>query len=165
MDDLGTRGKTGIEVVEMVGSVPFTVVVGVDGSPPSRRALLWAVTEARLRGGQVKVVTGWQFPSAASEFGILAQDPESLQHATERLQRRMLHGIDLEGVSVTAEAHQGAAASVLLDASRTADLLVVGSHGHGGLTARLLGSVSDKIAHRASCPVLIVRPRQTSPTG
>lgn len=137
----------------------FQVVVGVDGSPQSHRALEWAITEARLRHGHVRVVTGWQFPTATIGLTGMAAELDSVERLAHQLQRRALTGVRLEGVSVTTEVHEGPAAEVLLNASRDADLLVVGSHGYGGLTSLLLGSVSNQIAHHAPCPVLIVRPR------
>ncbi|MGW4018316.1 MULTISPECIES: universal stress protein [Rhodococcus] len=141
----------------------FRVVVGVDGSPQSLLALEWAVTEARLRHGQLRVVTGWQFPAAAVGMEGLRWELESFQRVARQIQARALKGVDLEGIAVSREIHEGPAASVLLMASKDADLLVVGSRGHGGFTTLLLGSVSNQIAHHATCPVLIIRPKRPAP--
>lgn len=137
----------------------FQIVVGVDGSQPSHRALEWAITEARLRDGHLRVVTGWRVPAATVDQMGTAREIEAVKHLAHQQQHRALIGVRLEGVNVTREVHEGSAAAVLLNASQDADLLVVGSHGYGGLTAALLGSVSNHIAHHAPCPVLIVRPR------
>ncbi|MDX5455587.1 MAG: universal stress protein, partial [Rhodococcus sp. (in: high G+C Gram-positive bacteria)] len=144
---------------DMNNNAAFQVVVGVDGSPQSHRALEWAITEARLRHGHVKVVTAWQFPATALGLKGMAQELESVERTAHQIQRRTLIGVHLEGVTVTTEVHEGPPASVLINASRDADLLVVGSHGYEGVSALLLGSVSNQIAHHAPCPVLIVRPR------
>ena len=84
-----------------------------------------------------------------------------IQGGSSRFARRLLidalKGVDAEGVHVTGEVLQGSATSVLLDASRQADLLVVGARGQGGFTGLLLGSVSSQVLHHAWCPVLITR--------
>lgn len=137
----------------------FQVVVGVDGSPQSLLALEWAVTEARLRHGQLRVVTGWQFPAVAAGMESLSGEFDAFQRVAQRLQARALQEVSCDGVAVSREIHQGPAAGVLLTASKDADLLVVGSRGHGGFANLLLGSVSNQIAHHATCPVLIIRPK------
>ncbi|MGI1850050.1 universal stress protein, partial [Rhodococcus sp. SJ] len=81
----------------------FRVVVGVDGSPQSLLALEWAVTEARLRHGQLRVVTGWQFPAAAVGMEGLRWELESFQRVARQIQARALKGVDLEGIAVSRE--------------------------------------------------------------
>ena len=135
----------------------FRIVVGVDGSAPSRAALEWAVAEARLRKGQVGVVTAWQFPPATVGMEGLIHDPEIFPEAAQRLQKHIIRRVDSDGVPVSTEVIQGAAAAVLLRASEGADLLVVGSRGLGGFTGLLLGSVSTQMVHHSACPVLVVR--------
>lgn len=118
-----------------------------------------AVTEARLRHGQLRVVTGWQFPAVAAGMESLPWEFDAFQRVAQRIQARALKEVSCDGVAVSSEIHQGPAAAVLLTASKDADLLVVGSRGHGGFTNLLLGSVSSQIAHHAPCPVLIIRPK------
>lgn len=137
----------------------FEIAVGVDGSAQSRIALEWAVTEARLRHGQVRAVTAWDYPPATVGMAGLVWDPDIFGQAAQRTQTDALKGVDTEGVPVTGDVVQGPAASVLLNASNEADLLVVGSRGHGGFTGLLLGSVSTQAVHHAACPVLVVRTR------
>ena len=115
------------------------VVVGVDGSPGSLRAVAVAAVEAALRGVRVDLV------HVALHGG---DDPE--QEAAD-LVRRVAPGVATRAVRRT-----GPAAAALVEASRDADLLVVGSRGHGPVTDALVGSVALEAAAHAACPVLIV---------
>ncbi|MEV7774322.1 universal stress protein [Kitasatospora sp. NPDC086791] len=133
------------------------VVVGVDGSPSSHAAMRWAIRHAALLGGVVEAVGAWEPPS---HFGWsapvvdMALDREVAERRfTDELQTVL--GTD-HPVEVRPSLVMGDASDVLLDASRGAEVLVVGSHGHGGFTRALLGSVSTRCAQHASCPVVIV---------
>ncbi|MDT0118999.1 universal stress protein [Kocuria sp. PD6] len=137
----------------------FRVVVGVDGSPESLRALEWAVTEARLRQGQVHVVTAWQHPSMVAGDDEPDWDLTRYEARARFLQDDAMRSVHAEQEDITGEVVQGQPAAVLVEASTEADLLVVGSHGYGGFTGLLLGSVSNQVLHHARCPVLVVRPR------
>ncbi|MCW3767247.1 MULTISPECIES: universal stress protein [Paenarthrobacter] len=141
----------------MVGAEGFRIVAGVDGSAVSRLALEWAVTEARLRGGQVRVVTAWEFPPVTVGMEGLVHDPDIFPQAARRLQNEAVKGVESGAVPVTGDIVQGPAATVLLRAAEDADLLVVGSRGFGGFTGLLLGSVSTQVLHHSPCPVLVVR--------
>jgi nucleotide-binding universal stress UspA family protein len=140
------------------------IVVGVDGSPGSRAALRWAHKEAQLRRTALEAVTVWQFPVMTSlpAFGAMPPPEDLSQEAGESL----LAILDEEEVSSTAEVPvttvvtEGAAAPALLDASEGADLLVVGSRGHGGFSGLLLGSVSQQCATHGRCPVVVVHADQ-----
>ncbi|KUM37457.1 universal stress protein [Arthrobacter sp. EPSL27] len=143
----------------MGGDGVFSIVAGVDGSAPSRLALEWAITEARLRNGQVRAVTAWEFPPVTVGMEGLVWDPDVFPQAARELQNEALKRVDSEGVTVTGDVVQGNAAAVLLRAAGSADLLVVGSRGLGGFTGLLLGSVSTQVLHHAPCPVLVVRNR------
>ena len=137
------------------------IVVGVDGSPGSRAALRWAHAEATLRGATLEALTVWQFPVMTSlpAFGAMAP-PEDLGTDAEQL---LLEILGQEGVAPTddvpvrALVSEGAAAPALLEASHDADLLVVGSRGHGGFSGLLLGSVSQHCTTHGTCPVVVVR--------
>jgi nucleotide-binding universal stress UspA family protein len=140
------------------------IVVGVDGSPSSVAALRWAVAEAELTGDTVKAVFAWQYPIAAGGYGwapVLMDDGIDMQAVAEKTLTEAIDEVAQPGCSVTVERQiaEGYAPSVLVDASAHADLLVVGSRGHGTFTDALIGSVSQNCAHHAKCPVVIVRSR------
>ena len=141
----------------MTSSDSFVVVVGVDGSEQSLAALAWAITEARLRQGRIRVITAWYYPPLASEVGDGVID-ESFKQAAEQVQARALSVVADAGVPATGQVVENSPATALLHAAGDADLLVVGSRGHGAFTGLRLGSVSSQVAHHAPCPVLIVRP-------
>jgi nucleotide-binding universal stress UspA family protein len=134
------------------------IVVGVDGSDGADRALAFAVREARLRGVDLVAVHAWSFPTGSytpfgptptfSDADMEAIGAEVLDHALAR--------VDLTGVSVTRRLVMGGSAPTLLDAAEGADMLVVGTRGHGGFTGLLLGSTSQHCAHHPPCPLVIV---------
>jgi nucleotide-binding universal stress UspA family protein len=135
------------------------VVVGTDGSPASRAALHFAANEARLRGATLHVVVAWQYPvlTTMPAFGVLPpveqMTAEAAEGLTQFLDDEGIGGDDLDVVPLVA---QGPAAAALLDAAADADLLVVGSRGHGGFAGLLLGSVSQACVTHAPCPVVVV---------
>ena len=132
------------------------IVVGVDGSPASEEALRWAVRQGRLTGSPVTAVTSWDYPL---DYGVGAYDAFDWQANS----REVLHATVEKvlgpdgGRQVTEQVTKGHPAQVLLDAAADADLLVVGSRGHGGFTGMLLGSVSQHVVAHAGCPVVVVR--------
>lgn len=136
------------------------IVVGVDGSPSSIKALSWAIRQAELTGAEVEAVTAWSYPSGYgwAPFGDGAADFEG--NAGKLLFEALaeVSGIAPD-VMVEPLVVQGHAADVLVRAAEGADLLVVGSRGHGGFAGMLLGSVSQHCVHHARCPVLILRDR------
>lgn len=142
----------------MTDTVNPLVVVGVDGSEGSKTALRWAANYARRGGARLLAVGAWQYP--AMYYGYTVAIPEAdLAAETERTVRTTISDV-LGGepdVAIEVRIAQGPAAEVLLDAASGADLLVVGSRGHGAFTGMLLGSVSNHVVHQASCPVVVVR--------
>ncbi|GAA1784400.1 hypothetical protein GCM10009748_18050 [Agromyces lapidis] len=140
----------------------FRVVVGVDGSRPSIHALAWAVREARLRRGTLRVLTAWDYPAViAGMDGVL--DVSHIEDATRRTQSVALSKVAHDDVPVSAEVLRGSPGSVLVEASVHADLIVIGSRGLGGFGGLLLGSVSAQVARHAACSVLVVRPGEDLP--
>lgn len=140
------------------------IVVGVDGSPSSVAALRWAITEAEVTGDAVEAIIAWQHPIGAAGYGwapVLVDDGIDMQAIAEKTLTEAIDQAARPGSTVTVERRvaEGYAASVLVDASAHADLLVVGSRGHGTFTEALIGSVSQNCAHHAKCPVVIVRSR------
>ena len=133
------------------------IVVGVDGSGLSKAALRWAIRQAKLTGAAVQAVTAWRYPvgygmgpiHSGSDFETTAK-----QVLTEALAE--VSGLDPE-VPVRPLVIEGHAAEVLVSAACGAELLVVGSRGHGGFTSALLGSVSLYCVLHAHCSVLVVR--------
>ncbi|WP_329431819.1 universal stress protein [Streptomyces sp. NBC_00056] len=135
------------------------IVVGVDGSPSSRAALRWAVRYAGLVGGRVEAVSAWEVPGMAS-WSAPAVDTDFDEGEAERgLVDEVRAVLGEDGGSLVRERLvRGNAAEVLVDAAQGAEMLVVGSRGHGSFRRALLGSVSQQVAHHAPCPVTIIRP-------
>lgn len=133
------------------------IVVGVDGSPPSRAALRWAVRQARLTDSVVEALIAWDYPTTAGWPVLpLPDDFEStfgktLAEAVAQIRT------DEPGVEIRKTVADGNAAEALITAAHGADLLVVGNRGHGAFTQALLGSVSQHCVHLATCPVVVVR--------
>ena len=143
-----------------------TIVVGVDGSSGAEGALRFAVEEARLRGATLRLVTAWHVPPMAYSGGYVAPfDRGEFEQNAAAVGEKALAAVreqtpDLEVQCVTGE---GQAAHVLLEEAKDADLLVVGTRGHGGFAGLLLGSVSHQCAHHASCPLVIVNGPKATP--
>lgn len=136
------------------------VVVGVDGSACSRVALTFAVREAQMRGARLRIVSAWSIPAIVYAGGAYVDvRPDESERASQLVSAEAVAAvaeIDSE-LDVQATTPNGQPTAALLAASEGADLLVVGSRGHGGFARLLLGSVSDQLAHHATCPVTIVR--------
>ena len=140
------------------------IVVGVDGSPSSIRALEWAIDQAVLTQASVEAVTAWHFPNSygvpladGTNYADLAREALTKAIVTARNARPDGPAADVKIRTWIAEGH---AAQILLDRSAEASLLVVGSRGHGGFAEALLGSVSQHVVHHAPCPVVIIRDRE-----
>lgn len=133
------------------------IVCGVDASPAGQRALRWAIEEATKRRAQVHAVTAWAW-DGLEEVGAPTTPAEALARAQRLLDtsvEEVLGGLT-EAPLVTRVCERGEPADALAMAATHADLLVVGSHGHGALHDRLLGSTSERLLHRSPCPVVIV---------
>jgi len=139
------------------------IVVGVDGSDTATLAVRWAAREARLRGAAVTLVAAWEIPSSALGLGMAAVSEDLVKDLVKAAEDDVAAGLDEvrseagSAVEVQTIVAEGQAAHVLLDASKDADLLVIGSRGLGGFRELLLGSVSQQCAHHSTCPVVIVR--------
>jgi nucleotide-binding universal stress UspA family protein len=138
-----------------------TVVVGVDGSPNSRKALTWAAAEAAEHGAELIVLNVWEhtlLPPAGSLSVSEHYVPDSSQRTAEDLVKEIKEELgENPAVVVQPIVKQGSPAKVLIDESKDADLLVVGTRGHGGFRGLVLGSVSQHVAGYAKCPVAVVR--------
>jgi nucleotide-binding universal stress UspA family protein len=137
------------------------IIVGVDGSQPSREALRWAAEEARVRHASLQVVMSWHVPYVGSyPYVGTAFDPALFERDARQTLDELVDATATAGVpNVERVLVMGDAASALLTASKDADLLVVGSRGLGGFAGLLLGSVSHHLAHHATCPLVIIPPR------
>lgn len=134
------------------------VVVGVDGSGPSKQALAWAERQAKLTGASLKVITTWEFPTMYGEGLIGVEGLDFAAEAREQLTKVLEEVLDpSSGVRVEALVVEGHPAPVLCEQAKGADLVVVGSRGRGEFTGMLIGSVSEFLATHAPCPVLIIR--------
>ncbi|MQY33305.1 Universal stress protein [Streptomyces sp. RB17] len=133
---------------EQAGAGP--VVLAVDGSPEGEGAVEFAFAEAALRGTGLHVVHAWLPDHAPAGTGV---------ESAERLPAQAVagHGERYPDVTVGQEVLSGETREVLIEASRNAQLMVVGARGRGGFSGMLLGSVSQALLHHAHCPVAVVR--------
>jgi nucleotide-binding universal stress UspA family protein len=138
-----------------------TIVVGVDGSPGSRKALTWAAAEAARHGSELVVLNVWEhtlLPPAGSVSVSERYVPDPSQRTADDLLQVIKEELgDEPPVPVQPRVKQGRPAKVLIEESADADLLVVGPRGHGGFAGLVLGSVSQHVAAYAKCSVVVVR--------
>ena len=140
------------------------LIVGVDGSESAQRAVEWAARECEMRNDRLELVAIWEVPMGTMGFGYgLAVMPEETMNELRAGTEEILATAAAEArkvapdVVIETRAVEGQAADVLVDESKDAAMLVVGSRGRGGFRELLLGSVSQRCAHHAACPVVIVR--------
>ena len=127
------------------------VVVGVDGSDSSLEALRWAKSQARITGASLEVVSVWEYPIPSGAWPPADFDPESeTRAALKKITDREL-GIE-QGIEFHQTLVEGHPAHVLVHVAEQADLLVVGSRGHGAFVGMLLGSVSEYCASHRVVP-------------
>ena len=137
------------------------ILVGIDGSGHSQRALEWAIKEAAIRHAPLTVLTVHQ--AVRGYFSGVAEYPGDTtltQKAREAAQAETDKVLAVLGEfrpeSVTVRAVHGIPAEELIEASRDADMVVVGERGAGGFERLVMGSVSSQVAHHAHCPVVII---------
>ena len=141
------------------------IIVGVDGSGHSQRALVQAIKEAAVHHAPLTVITVHQ---AIMGFGgspvFYPEDPVETERAPRGSPGGNRQSAGRAGEprpeSVTVKAVHGFPPEVLIEASRDADMVVLGSRGTGGFGVLAMGSVTSQVAHHASCPVLIVPPER-----
>jgi nucleotide-binding universal stress UspA family protein len=134
------------------------IVVGVDGSEPSQRALEWALANARDRQRPLVALRAWHLPYTGHEWmGVLPAATDLAADARAEVDRQLgrAEGAGLVTATEVCVVHDQPSAA-LLAAGKRASVLVVGSRGHGALTGALLGSVSDQVSQHATCPVVVV---------
>jgi nucleotide-binding universal stress UspA family protein len=137
------------------------IIVGIDGSPHSQRALEWAVHEAAVRKVPLSVITVYK--TVIGYWGgavVFPEDPALADKARAAAQEATDKALALAGefrpANVTVEAVCGIPAEELIRASKDADMIVVGSRGTGGFSRLLLGSVGTQLTHHAHCPVVVI---------
>jgi nucleotide-binding universal stress UspA family protein len=137
------------------------IVVGIDGSESSQRALEWAAEEARLRGALLTVVHAWMDVFVAGSYYAAPSVYESTavgEAARETLDKAVASIPDgAPALSVEPVLVHGPPEVALVRQSKRADMVVVGSRGRGGFAGLVLGSVSQRVVHDAECPVVVVR--------
>jgi nucleotide-binding universal stress UspA family protein len=153
----------------------MAIVVGVDGSSGGDVALRWALDEARLRGTELRVVHAFELPTpplgavpvgapGAALGGLTAEEQERHRRTAEEHAQAVVDAAleradaGRSGVAVQAAVVEGNAGRSLVAAARDAEMLVVGSHGHGAVRELLLGSVSHACTRNAMCPVVVLPP-------
>lgn len=158
--------KTPIAIVRPVDAeheASGRLVVAVDGSPTSQRALRWAMVEARARDVTLDVVHAWQVPYAGylPLGSIRAGDGYAYEDAATRVLDRMISSASPgDSAGVRAVPVRGNATEAILRAAEGADLLIAGTRGHSPLKRLVLGSVATQLAHHAPCPLVVVPPHQ-----
>jgi len=137
---------------------PARIVIGIDGSEASMDALAWAGRQAHLTHSTLEMIMTWDWPTTYGWAMYFPEGynpsegmPEILSKAADELRN------DYPDIDITSRVVQGHAAPLLVEASNGADLLVVGSRGHGEFVGMLIGSVSEFCSANAHCPVLIHR--------
>jgi nucleotide-binding universal stress UspA family protein len=133
----------------------YRIVVGVDGSPHSDEAVRWAIEVGEARNGEVTAVFAWQvpwlsFPGAFKKDELEQAAKEFIVETVSRIQKTP----PIPLITLVAE---GDPAASLIEASKGANLLVVGTRGRSPWSGLLLGSVSQRCAAAASCPVVLVK--------
>ena len=137
------------------------IVVGIDGSVHSRRALEWAISEAALRDMPLTVLTvqqavggHWGLAAYPEDFDLAERAAKLAQEETDYVLGKL--GAAQRPSSVAVRSVMGLPADEILSAARDADLIVVGSRGAGGFKKLLMGSVSSQVTHHAHCPVVVI---------
>ncbi|GAA0630839.1 universal stress protein [Streptomyces thermocarboxydovorans] len=160
---LAAHGQCPVLVVRREPDPDGPIVLGVDGSPAGQRAIEFAFTEAELRGASVLALHAWSTwiaplppPDPAEPY---AHEPGALREEEEQLLSQALAGHQEKHPDVPVERKvvRGGVREALIEASRSARMLVVGARGRGGFTGLVLGSVSQAMLHHAYCPVAVVR--------
>jgi nucleotide-binding universal stress UspA family protein len=138
------------------------IIVGVEGSGHSRRALEWAINEAAIRHAPLTVLTVHQpyrgFWNAAVEYpgdaALIGDARKAAQDETDTVLGELASAA--RPPEVTVLAIEGVPAEEILRAGADADMIVLGSRGAGGFAGLLMGSVASQVAHHASCPVVVI---------
>ena len=137
------------------------IIVGVDGSEHSQQVLEWAMKEAALKQAPLTVlavhqVAGSYWTRSPIIFPADLSDQEKSRQAAEEAVSQAADRLGIPPASVTVQAVSGLPAQLLIDASKDADLVVIGRRGGGGFAGLMMGSVSSQVSHHAACPVVVI---------
>jgi nucleotide-binding universal stress UspA family protein len=132
------------------------IVVGVDGSPSSRRAVRWASRQAKLTGATLRAVSSWRWPNYITIVPPGVDLASDTRRTLDEVLEEALAGS--EDLSVTRHVIEGPPGPALLTQAQDASLLVVGAQGRAAFPGMLLGSVAEYCVRHGSCPVVVVRP-------
>lgn len=146
---------TGVDLTKILGEI----IVGIDGSEQSYGALIWAVHEAKRRGVPVRLVTAYSLPvftGTGFDAGYSVVDEEALRGGVAQILDEAISRVGETDVELRATVETGDATGVLLELSKRAELMVVGSRSHGGFLGRLLGTVSTSLPAHSHCPTVAV---------
>ncbi|GLW06721.1 universal stress protein [Microtetraspora sp. NBRC 13810] len=158
---LGVAGHADGAVVvvrERPGPAHGEIVVGYDRSPHAEIAMAYAVEQARRRGARVRAVSAWQLPISPA----MADYPDLLQSALDAETQSIGQALATwrersPGVTIESTVQPGHPVSLIAEAAERADLVVVGTRGHGTLRSAVLGSIGHGVLHNVTCPVAVVR--------
>lgn len=142
-----------------VANAAGEIVVGIDGSEQSYGALRWAVYEAKVRNVPVRMVTAYSLPvftGTGFDAGYSMVDEKALTDGVAQILDEAYSRVGDAGVELRATVETGDATAVLLELSKRAELMVVGSRSHGGFLGRLLGTVSTSLPVHSLCPTVAV---------
>lgn len=145
----------GVDLTQISGEI----VVGIDGSEQSYGALLWAEREAQRRGTAIRLVTAYSLPvftGTGFDAGYSVVDQEALRAGVAQILDEAKTRIGETDIELRATAETGDATGVLLELSKRAELVVVGSRSTGGFLGRLLGTVSTSLPAHSHCPTVAV---------
>ncbi len=150
---------------EHSGTSDRRIVAGIDGSPSSLLALEWAARQADLTGSDLEVVVAWEWPENLG-WSVVPEGFDPAQDAAKMLEP-ILKSLRAEHPSITVRAKitEGHPAPILIAASHGAELLVVGSRGHGEFLGMLIGSTSEHCVTNAACPVVVFRDGVSQASG
>jgi nucleotide-binding universal stress UspA family protein len=164
---LAAHGRCPVLVVRGQPAADGPIVLGVDGSAAGEEAVDFAFAEAELRKAPLVALHAWttwnaSLPAPQDASAPYANPPGALADEEERLSAEALAGHQerYPGVQVEHKVMRGGTREALIEASRSAQLMVVGARGRGGFAGLLLGSVSQAVLHHSHCPVVVARGKE-----
>ena len=132
------------------------VVVGVDGSDDSKAALKWAVEYGQRYEAPVEALAVWDIPTSYGYLAAYAESGEKIEERTRELLEETVRDAVGADSAVVQKTERGHPSSTLVEASKSAQLLVLGTRGHGAFAGMLLGSVSQHCVAHSKCPFVVV---------